>query len=389
MTIAPDELPIDEREIIELAQKLVQIPSENQPGNEKAVGEYIAAWLKDKGLPAQLQEVEKDRFNVISSIRSCKGEGDPALLLCGHMDTVPVANPEEWSYDPFGGEIKDGYLFGRGALDMKGSLACMLTAFVALKELEEDLSQDVVFLATVDEEVATKGAKKAMESPDIKRVKHGIIAEPTDLNPVIVQKGHCWLKIKTRGVAAHGALPERGVNAILKMYPILSRIQELDFGKGGHPLVSETTVNIGLIQGGVKINMVPDSCETSLDFRFPPGVASDSILGKLTTLLEELKAEDKELDAKVEIIKCSDPVEVQRDAPIVNLLLKAMDKVLGSHGKRMLLGVPYYTDASALRGIPIVLLGPGEPGYAHQKDERIKISSMLPAAKIYATVPLL
>ncbi|MFX1520156.1 MAG: M20 family metallopeptidase, partial [Promethearchaeota archaeon] len=308
-------------------------------------------------------------------------------LLCGHMDVVPVPNPDEWTYDPFAGEIKDGYLFGRGSLDMKASLACMLTAFVALKEVEEELAQDVVFLATVDEEVATKGAKKAMESPDIKRVKHGIIAEPTDLNPVIVQKGHCWLKIKTRGVAAHGAIPERGVNAILKMYPIISQILKLDFGKGQHPLVSGTTVNIGLIQGGVKINMVPDLCETSLDFRFPPGVASDSILGKINTLLEELKAEDKELDARVEVIKCSDPVEVDRDAEIVTLLLQAMDIVLGNHSEP--LGVPYYTDASALRGIPIVLLGPGEPGYAHQKDERIKISSMLPAAKIYATVPLL
>ena len=208
MTISPDELDIDEQEIIELAQKLVQIPSENQPGNEKAIGEFMAAWLKDKGLPAQLQEVEKDRYNVISSI---KGEGS-ALLLSGHMDVVPVPNPDEWTYDPFAGEIKDGYLFGRGSLDMKASLACMLTAFVALKEVEEKLSQDVVFLATVDEEVATKGAKKAMESPDIKRVKHGIIAEPTDLNPVIVQKGHCWLKVITRGVAAHGALPERGIN---------------------------------------------------------------------------------------------------------------------------------------------------------------------------------
>jgi succinyl-diaminopimelate desuccinylase len=383
MTISPDDLPIDEREILELAQKLIQIPSENQPGNEKTVGEYIATWLKDKGLPAQLQEVEKDRFNVISSI---KGEG-PALLLCGHMDTVPVANPDEWTYDPFKGVIKDGYLFGRGSLDMKGSLACMLTAFVALKEVEEELSQDVVFLATVDEEVATKGAKKAMESSDIKRVKHGIIAEPTDLNPVIVQKGHCWLKIKTRGVAAHGAIPERGVNAILKMYPILSKIQMLDFGKGEHPLVSGTTVNVGLIQGGVKINMVPDSCETSLDFRYPPGVTSESILEKINVLLEDLKAEDKELDAKIEIIKCSDPVEVQRDAEIVTLLLRAMDIVLGSHNEP--LGVPYYTDASALRGIPIVLLGPGAPGYAHQKDERIKISSMLPAAKIYAMLPLL
>ena len=383
MTISSDELSINEQEIISLAQELVKIPSENQPGNEKAIGEYIATWLKNKGLPAQLQEVEKDRFNVISSI---KGEG-PALLLCGHMDTVPVPNPEEWTFDPFSGEIEDGYLFGRGALDMKGSLACMLTAFVALKEVEEELSQDVVFLATVDEEVATKGAKKAMESSDIRRVKQGIIAEPTDLNPVIVQKGHCWLKIKTRGVAAHGAIPERGVNAIMKMYPVLSRIQELDFGKGDHPLVSGTTVNIGLINGGVKINMVPDSCETSLDFRFPPGVASESILGKITSLLEELKSKDEELDAKAEIIKCSDPVEVERDAPIVTLLLKAMDKVLGSHSEP--LGVPYYTDASALRGIPIVLLGPGEPGYAHQKDERIKISSMLPAAKIYAMLPLL
>lgn len=383
MTISSDELSINEQEIIKLAQELVKIPSENQPGNEKAIGEYIATWLKNKGLPAQLQEVEKDRFNVISSI---KGEG-PALLLCGHMDTVPVPNPAEWTYDPFAGEIKDGYLFGRGSLDMKGSLACMLTAFVALKEVEEELSSDVVFLATVDEEVATKGAKKAMEASDIRRVKHGIIAEPTDLNPVIVQKGHCWLKIKTRGVAAHGAIPERGVNAIMNMYPVLSRIQELDFGKGDHPLVSGTTVNIGLINGGVKINMVPDSCETSLDFRFPPGVASEYILGKITTLLEELKAEDKELDAKIEVIKCSDPVEVERDAPIVTLLLKAMDKVLGSHSEP--LGVPYYTDASALRGIPIVLLGPGEPGYAHQKDERIKISSMLPAAKIYAMLPLL
>jgi succinyl-diaminopimelate desuccinylase len=383
LTISPDELLIDEREILELTQKLVKIPSENQPGNEKAVGEYIAAWLKDKGLPAQLQEVEKDRFNVISSIKG----GGPALLLCGHMDTVPVPNPDEWTYDPFSGEIKDGYLFGRGALDMKGSLACMLTAFVALKEIEEELSQDVVFLATVDEEVATKGAKKAMESSDVKRVKHGIIAEPTDLNPVIVQKGHCWLKIKTRGVAAHGALPERGVNAILKMYPVISRIQELDFGQGDHPLVSGTTVNIGLINGGVKINMVPDECESSLDFRYPPGVTSESILEKLNVLLKDLKAKDTELDAKIEIIKCSDPVEVQRDAEIVTLLLRAMDKVLGSHSEP--LGVPYYTDASALTSIPIVLLGPGEPGYAHQKDERIKISSMLPAAKIYATVPLL
>jgi len=356
---------------IELTQELVRINSENPPGNERAIAKYIKDFLDDLKIPTEIIEFEKNRFDVVASIGSGKG-----LMLNGHMDTVPAGDINNWKYDPFEARIVDGKIFGRGTSDMKGGIASILAAVKNLSK--ENFKKKLLLTFVADEEVALKGSEYLIKNRKgiFKDIKYGVVAECNNLNLTIAQKGIVHLKVKFKGKAAHGSRPESGDNAIYKAADFIQEIRKLieQLKKRRNVILGSGTINIGTINGGTKINVVPDFCDVEVDRRTIPGETSDYAIKQIRKILKKLK-----LKADIEIeASCRLPMQFSDKLEIIKLI-KSITKVkmIGSSGYDE--AELYYRDA----GIPSVTLGPGISNQAHVADEYIPIKNLQKATNIY------
>lgn len=377
------------RNVVELLQALIAIPSVNpegggDPGTTK-VGEgecarYVAEFLKECGAQVTLDEVEAGRPNVIGSFSSNKTEGlsKPRLLFAPHTDTVSVAG---MTIDPFGGEVRDGKIWGRGASDTKGTMAAMLWAFRELGEKIADLNVELGFVGLMGEETGQPGSRHFAKNHG-EEWDFAIVGEPTELDAVCQHKGCTWLQLKTRGQAAHGATPERGENAITKMLEVLQKIdtefravlQDEDYR---NPILGSPTVNIGTIQGGSKTNIVPDHCEVTLDFRETPELMER---GGVAELMERY-LDDKALLLQVAIhpiLECA-ALNTAVDNPFVKQICELGSKPIGA---------PWFCDAAwlAVGGIPAIALGPGSIAQAHTEDEWLDVMALEKGAAFYQEI---
>jgi len=375
---------IDEKATVEFLQKLVQVKSANPPGEEIEAAKLVADWMKRMGLVAQVIPIEGRRANALGRL---PGKGNkPPLLFSGHLDTVPPGEAP-WKYDPYSGKIVEDRIYGRGASDMKGGLVAMIMAAGALVRAKASLAGDLLIGATADEEAGTLGARHLVESGAINKITGVLIGEPSDLGVYIAEKGAFWLELTTRGKTAHGAMPELGINAILQMNKILTRLPRLRFEYKRHPLLGKPTLNIGTIAGGIKTNVVPDGCKITVDIRTVPGQSHQAILGQVEMLLQELKKLDAQFQGEVGVINDRPPLETSPSYPLVKVALQASQTVTGQPQKPQ--GVMYYTDGVAFvpkLKIPMVICGPGKAGLAHQPDEYVEISKVHAAACIYAQI---
>ncbi|MSP12552.1 MAG: M20 family peptidase [Chloroflexi bacterium] len=369
-----------------LLQQLVQTRSYNPPGDESAVGARITDWLGRAGIEVTRQVVTGGRANIIARL---KGDGSqPALLLCAHQDTVPPGEAA-WSRDPLGGEIVEGTLYGRGALDTKAALAGMMVALQTITQAEVPLRGDLVFLATVDEEANGLGAQAYLLSGGMQGIGAAVIGEPTSLDLIIAHRGLLWLEITTYGKPAHGSMPDRGVNAILPMNAILTKLARHSFPHTPHPLLAPPTVNIATIQGGVKINMVPDLCRATIDIRTIPGMSHAAILAETRAIASEVAESWPGLTIKVESLNDKPPLVTAADNPFVLTAVEVSASLLGRAPK--LRGAPYLTDGSLLAGTtrtPAIICGPGPETMAHQIDEHIAIDEVVAVTKFYTALAL-
>ena len=268
--------------VVSLCRDLVRIPSVNPDGDpgtsstgEKACAEYVAHLLTGLGAEVVLEEVLPGRPNVIGRFPS-RGPRKPRILLAPHTDTVSVSG---MTIDPFGAEIRDGRLHGRGACDTKGTMAAMLAALEELgPEGIASLGAEVHFAGFMGEETGQWGSRHfADRYSDPGYYSLAVVGEPTECAVVHTHKGSYWCSITTRGRAAHGARPELGENAVLKMTPIIEALYRgflprLSAPEFRHPVLGDSTMNLGMIFGGTRTNIVPDSCTIRLDIRFTPAV---------------------------------------------------------------------------------------------------------------------
>lgn len=358
---------------IKIAQELVKINSENPPGNERAVSKYIKDFLDDLKIPTELIEFEKNRFDVIASI----GNGD-GLMFNGHMDTVPAGDLSKWKYGPFEGRIMNGKIYGRGSSDMKGGIAAILSA---VKNLSKKNFKRKLLLAFVgDEEVALRGSKYLIENrKDVfKDIKYGLIGESSGMKARFAQKGVADIIVRFKGKAAHGSKPELGDNAIYKAADFIQEIRKLieELKKKKSPILGSGTINVGVIKGGTKVNVVPEFCELEIDRRLIPGETIKIAADQIRKILKKLR-----LRADVEVYNSRLPMQLNKNLELIRIL-KSITKI-------ELVGEPGYTEAELFyrdARVPCVSFGPGISYLAHVTNEYIPIKNLQRATKIYEEV---
>lgn len=378
---------VSEEELVGLASALVQIRSYNPPGDEAACASSLAAFLAaqlGEAAAITLQPAAPQRSNLVARL---PGRGEkPALLMCAHLDTVPPGSAA-WSFDPLSGHVGDGRIHGRGALDTKGSLAAMALALVALSRAGRVPAGDLILLATVDEESGGLGAKTYVESGGMRGVGAVVIGEPTSLDLVIAHRGALWLDITAHGKAAHGAMPQEGINAILPLAALLRRVANHPFPYDPHPLLAPPTINVGTIAGGTKINMVPDECRASVDIRTVPGQSHATVREEILRMAEAEAAAVPGLRFEFEVANDKPPLVTAPDAPLVQLAQRVSAQVLGRNPQ--LRGAPYLTDGSLLAGAtatPAIVCGPGLQQMAHQVDEFLAVDELVRAFHFYTAL---
>lgn len=376
-------------EVVKLTQELIKIKSVNPPGDELLAAELLAERLNKYGIEAEVIEVGKNRANVVAILKG--KEERPALLFNGHLDVVPVGDLSAWKIDPFSGEIFDGKIWGRGATDMKSGIAAMSVA-AGLLASRCKLKGDLYITAFAGEETDSIGARHYVEHNNLEGIGSIIVTEPTGLDVVIAEKGTLWLELETFGKSAHGSQPNVGVNAIEHMMLLLQEVKNAweRIPYSIDPYLSQPTINIATINGGVKTNVVPDKCIATIDFRFLPSQSREAILEKIRETIERLRKEVKDFKAEMRIINERQPVVTDENEEIVKVAKELGPSVVGR--ELGIYGVSFYTDAAifaAKRKIPTIILGPGEYDFeknaslAHQPNEYVRIENLEKAVMLY------
>jgi len=370
---------LDDRrnETVELLRELIRTPSVT--GEEKQVAELIARKLKDNGL----KDVRIDEAgNVICKIAG--SGGGPILLYNGHIDTVPAGDRSLWQFDPFGAEIVDGKIVGRGACDMKGSLAAMMMAVDAIRRADVKLKGSLILTMVVREENGLQeGTKYAIEEGGL-RPDVALVGEATNLNVSLGSRGRIGVDIAVKGKSAHASNPSRGVNAITKMTKMIEAISNMELTT--HEFLGTTTQAVTNItcQPG-QLNIVPNLCSISIDRRIIPGDSLEKTKAEFMALIDRLKAEDPEFDADVETGKLAPPAYTFPEEPAVKVLQDSAEQVLGT--KPELSKYTFGTDACylcAVARIPTIGFGPGDESNAHSVNDHVSIDDLVTASKVYA-----
>ena len=380
---------------LEILKQLIAIPSVSPMGRdltgpeyyETRLTEFLAGFFKDLGVEYEVIDVVPGRSNVVAIYRADKNA--PTILMDAHQDTVPV---DGMTIDPFDPVVKDGRIYGRGACDVKGGMAAMLSAFSRLVKENPDNANNVVMSCTCDEEATVMGIKDLVKlwsdgenrsqmlgkRPDV-----SIVAEPTEMDLVVAHRGATRWKIFTSGVACHSSDPTKGVNAIYRMAKILSALEEyadmLDSLVKPHSRCGSATLSIGLISGGISVNTVPDTCEIEVDRRVIPGEDGLQVMEDVREFLKQRVDFDFEF-SEPWIIGTALPDDTNDD--LGNNLLKQINAVTGGGVK---VGVPYGTHASRIAeaDVPAVVFGPGSVAQAHTKDEWLDIGQLEQATEVY------
>ncbi|MBI2185308.1 MAG: M20 family metallopeptidase [Thaumarchaeota archaeon] len=385
----PSEL-IRGDEVIHLTSDLVKIPSENPPGEEEEAAEFVAEYLKALGFSIEIYEVLPKRPNVVARLKG--SEGRPVLMLNGHLDVVPAGERTAWSFNPYSGAIKDGRVLGRGSADMKGGLAAMLVAAKTLVEQDFRLKGDLVISAVMDEESMGSGASSLVDRGV--KADMAVIGEPTNLEIQRAHKGTLWLEITTRGVSGHSSrITSSGkdgpVNAVFKMAKLVSTLEDhlktLEARRNN--VVGNPTVNVGRIDGGLKVNMVPDICRIEVDRRLVPGESPEKARAEIESLVKTLSSSDPWFKAEVRVVSQREAAEVAESERVVSACKQAVKAVKGIDAK--VGGFTATSDMSIFvnKGrTPTVILGPGRLEQAHVVDEYVDASQVVDAAKIYARI---
>ena len=360
---------------VELTRELVRIDSINPQTPERRCAERVGKLLEDAGYRVALHEFAPGRTSVVARR---EGSGLP-ICFAGHLDTVPLG-AARWSKDPFGGEVDAGRLFGRGSSDMKSGVAAMVEA--ALRLAKAPLRKAGIALALVaGEETGCEGAAHLAKTPGaLGRAGALVVGEPTENRPVIGHKGALWLKARTRGVTAHGSMPQMGVNAVIKAARAVLDLSAFRFEVAPDPLLGSPTLNVGTLHGGLNLNSVPDEAVIGIDIRTIPAQKHAGLRQELEALL----GPDVELTPVVDL----EGIRTAENDPFVRQVAEVAAAVTG---ERRSPGIaPYFTDASvltpALGGVPTVVLGPGEMALCHQTDEHCRVARIEQAAEIYARI---
>jgi acetylornithine deacetylase len=382
---------VDAGRLANLASRLVKTDSINPTlvpaaAGERAVAELLATECRSFGLDVRIDEVAPRRYNTVARLST--GRPGPRLMLNGHVDTVDVNAMLLAGRDPFSGRIDGGRLYGRGAYDMKGSVAAMVEAAraVAAEGLE---AGELILTFVADEEYASIGSAdvvRRMQSEG--RPDAAIVVEPTGLDVCVAHKGFVWARVTTMGRAAHGSLYDAGDDAIVRMGHVLAALDRLDratLTARRHPLLGRASVHASLIKGGSGLSTYPDRCEVEIERRTLPGESDAVVMAEMTALLEAARAASPGLSGRTEMMLSRPPFDIDPDAPIVQALVASAQSILGRRPKIMGQGAWFDAALFGAAGIPTVMFGPAGEG-AHAADEWVDLRSVTQCAQTLADV---
>ena len=418
----PDDAPlfaqIDARRaaLIGLTQSLIRIPTLNPPGlNYLEICEFLAGYLQNAGFTVQLLRAtgaiadsdEYPRWNLLAR-REGTRPGD-CVHFNGHHDVVTVGHG--WTTDPFGGEVKDGRIYGRGACDMKGGIATAIIAAEAFIATYPDFGGAIEISATADEESGGYGgvawlAEQGYFSPD--RVQHVIIPEPLNKDRICLgHRGVWWAEIETKGRIAHGSMPFLGDSAIRHMGAVLAEMEEVLYPllagrRTAMPVVPEgarsSTLNVNAIHGGepeppagytgLPAPLVADRCRITIDRRFLIEEDIGAVKAEIAALMDRVQARRPTFRDEIRDLFEVQPTMTDREAPVVRSTAAAIERVLARQPDYVVSPGTY--DQKHIDRIGrlknCIAYGPGILDLAHQPDEWIGIDDMMDSARVMALV---
>lgn len=393
-----------EDEWLSLVSELVRHPSVNPPGDTRAAAGFVVDYLARRGHRAEVVAPQETMPNVLATVENGAGRH---LVLNGHLDTFPVGDPGLWTRDPFGGELAGGRIFGRGVSDMKAGVAASIAAFCLLAERREAWKGVLTLAAVADEEtMGPWGANYLVDHHPKLRADAVLIGEPSTPRTVrFGERGMVWVRLTARGQSAHAAYPHAGWNAIFAVSAALQELRELEgmawpvprevsarieeartatdalLGAGATDLLSAVTVNVGVIAGGTKINLIADRCEAEVDVRLPPGVGTGEILRHMGRVVRRHRG------MSYEVLHLSEPNWTSPDLEFMQLVRRVVTEVRGEP--------PFFnisspgTDSRVFRrvGLPVAVFGPTPYGMG-AADEHVTIADYLDTVRVHALTAL-
>lgn len=363
---------MDRNKAMYTLQDIIRIKTENN--NEQEVAEYLQNLLKEHDIDSKLIQYSPGRSNLVAEISN--GEGK-ILGLTGHMDVVSAGNPELWTHHPYGAEIVDGKLYGRGSTDMKSGLAALVLAMIDAKE-QGDFNGTIRLLATVGEESGEPGANQLTKLGYVDDLDAILVAEPFSGRILYAHGGSYNYKMKSYGISAHSSTPQLGQNSIHHLRQAMNLVQEkIDnvVETYENPKLGRTIHNITLITGGAQINSIPEYAEYQANARTIPEFGNDKLTRLLQDVVDDLnKSEGYELELEVD----ADMPPVDSN-PESNLIQVIHDQ---SHESNIdLVALPGTTDTAQFRRknetMDVAIYGPGDVTLAHQIDEYVEVDQYL------------
>jgi acetylornithine deacetylase len=373
---ATHEDPLSRAAVLDVLERLVRIPSVNPalaPGEahgEVEIAAFACQWMSQRGIRAWTEEPAPGRPNALGEVGTAL---DRTLVFCAHLDTVGT---EGMTIPPFEPRLEDGRVYGRGAYDMKGSAAALLSAAASLAA--ERLPGRLMVALVSDEEYASIGAQDFVKRHPADAC---VLTEPSEGRLILGHKGFVWMEILTRGKAAHGSRFDLGVSAIGKMGRIIAALESFDRDElrgRVHPLVGPASQHCALIQGGSGLSTYSAECRLTVERRTLPGETPEQVVREIRDVV---RGAGEEADVRTILDRPS--FVCSRDAPIARCLQEAAEAVTGSWAEEA--GVGYWMDAAlfAAAGIPTVNYGPAGAG-AHEAVEWVDLDSVVNCARILA-----
>jgi succinyl-diaminopimelate desuccinylase len=362
---------------VELTRALIRLRSINPPGGEQPCAELAGRVLEEAGFDVAVHPMGEGRTNLVATL---PGPADAApLCFTGHLDTVPLG-AAPWTQDPFAAEIDGDRIYGRGSSDMKAGVAAMVVAAIGLAR-RPGRRAGLTLVLTAGEETGCDGARHLAGLADaLPRAGALVVGEPTSNLPLIGHRGALWLRAAFRGVTAHGSMPEQGDNAVYKAARGVLRLADHAFDVPRHSHLGGPSINVGTFAGGINVNSVPDRAEIQVDIRTIPGQSNDAICREVEAVL----GEGVELSRIVDVGAIATSPQDEWISGVFDLCERASGQRIDPRG------AAFFTDASvlapAMGGIPVLILGPGEPTMAHKTDEYCLASKIETSVGLYTEI---
>lgn len=389
----------ERQRLLALCRDLIRTPSENPPGDTRAAARLVEDVLRDADVAHEVIAPDATMPNVVATI----GEGGANLVMNAHLDTFPVGDREPWTVDPFGGEIRDGFIYGRGAADMRGGLAAIVMAFAVLARSRRELGGRVTLVIVSDEETfGAFGAAHVLEHVPGTTGDAYLGAEPSGTGLLRCgEKGLCWMRVRVRTTGAHGAMLHHSSNAIRELASVIEDLDRLaalpvampprasalietaapavdaELGAGMTELIRRPTVNVGTISGGAKVNMVAGEAHAEIDVRLPLGVELEA------AIREAERTVASHPGATLEVLKAAPPTFSDPDDPIFVAMRGAATAVRGSEPITCVAAPATDARLWRQRGVPAAIYGP-KPYRLGGVDEHISVQDLYDVSETHA-----